>query len=202
MAGERGLERLTFFTDAIVAIAITLLVLPLVDRVAEGGASTPVEWMHENFWSVAAFLLSFAVTARFWMVHHELFAHVTRWTPLLRWLSLAWAFTIVFFSVPSAMLTVWPSTTLVAGLYVGTMLATCALSAAMIFLIRGSSVEDPEYPVTGLMLRGSVVTVIEFVVAFALSLVPAITFDALFVLLSSVVLSPLFHLYDRRRARA
>jgi uncharacterized membrane protein len=38
MQTERGLDRLTYFTDAIAAIAITLLILPIVDHVADSEA--------------------------------------------------------------------------------------------------------------------------------------------------------------------
>jgi uncharacterized membrane protein len=200
MTTERGLDRLTFFTDAIVAIAITLLILPLVERLADAGSETPAEWIGDNLSSMLAFLLTFAVTARFWMVHHQLFGHVVAWSPRLRTLDLAWAFTIVFLSLPSAMLTVWPSTTLVAGLYIGSMLATTALSMTMVLLIRGSALEDPQNPITPRTVRASVVTTAEFAVAFALGQIPAVNFYALLVLLITPLLNPLLAMLDSQRA--
>src|ERR1700710_1857410 len=96
---ERSAERLIFFTDAVVAIAITLLILPLVDIVAMDAArSTPVpiaRLLDKDFSQLLAFGLSFLIIARFWMAHHEIMADVVRTSATLMWLDVAWVFTIV-----------------------------------------------------------------------------------------------------------
>jgi len=64
---ERGLERLILFSDAVVAIALTLLILPLTDVEIEAG-QTLVEVLRSNSGKLLAFGISFAVIARYWRV--------------------------------------------------------------------------------------------------------------------------------------
>jgi uncharacterized membrane protein len=92
---ERGAaERLTFFSDAVVAIAITLLAIdlqvPQGDTAAElaaGFAAHRGEYL--------AFLISFAVIARHWITHHRVFRYVARATLPLIWLNMLWLLIIV-----------------------------------------------------------------------------------------------------------
>jgi uncharacterized membrane protein len=66
MKTTRGLDRLVFFTDAVTAIAITLLILPLVDSVerAAGEGHSAAQFIGDNLSQLAAFGLSFVVIAR------------------------------------------------------------------------------------------------------------------------------------------
>ncbi|MEJ0101141.1 MAG: TMEM175 family protein [Bacteroidota bacterium] len=67
------LERLVFFSDAVVAIAITLLALDLrIEKTASGHLlfSDLGGTLHK----FAAFFLSFFIIAAFWKVHHEFFS--------------------------------------------------------------------------------------------------------------------------------
>lgn len=200
MRTERGLDRLTFFTDAICAIAITLLILPVVDRVAEGADRSPGEWVLDSLPSLLAFVLSFAVIARLWMSHHELFEHVAEWSPRLRWLSLAWAFTIAFLPLPTAMLPVWSPNTVTAGLYIGTMLASSLLTTVMVLLVRGSAVEDADNPVSRITVRWSVVTTVEFALAFTLGQIPGVTYLGILALALAWPLRFVFRILDSRRS--
>lgn len=93
-AGILNKERLVFFSDAVVAIAITLLALEL--PVPEG--ATNAEVLHafgEHSAEYIAFLISFAVIATHWNAHHRLFGHVTALGGRLGLWNLLWLFAIV-----------------------------------------------------------------------------------------------------------
>ncbi|MFI5934470.1 TMEM175 family protein [Actinoplanes sp. NPDC051494] len=82
-------ERLTFFSDAVVAIAITLLALEL----PVPAALTNAEAWHEVSADRAeylSFLISFVVIGAHWASHHRLFRHVDRVGGRLSLLNLLW----------------------------------------------------------------------------------------------------------------
>jgi uncharacterized membrane protein len=119
-------ERLVFFTDAVVAIALTLLVLPLVDLVPEARRSglDLVHLLRENLAELGSFLLSFLVIFRFWWAHHQLFRHVSRLSRSLVAWNLLWLLSVVFLPWPTAIITAYdpsPGTVL---LYVGTLVVS------------------------------------------------------------------------------
>jgi uncharacterized membrane protein len=97
-------ERVTAFTDAAVAIALTLLVLPLVET-ARDSRNIPLHTLvHEHGGDFLAFIVSFLVIGRFWRVHRRLFEVLTHLDEGLTVLNLAWLFGIVFLPVPTALL--------------------------------------------------------------------------------------------------
>jgi uncharacterized membrane protein len=92
---ERGLDRLVNFSDATVAIAITLLILPLVDAASQIGRQSFGGFVAENFWEILAFVISFAVIARFWVVHHRVFESVRSYDAAMIWFNFLWLLAIV-----------------------------------------------------------------------------------------------------------
>ncbi|MGR6320553.1 TMEM175 family protein [Micromonospora soli] len=87
-------ERLVFFSDAVVAIAITLLALEL--PVPVGQTDTEL-WrdLARNLNEYVAFLISFAVIGGHWFLHHRTFGHVARLSGrLVRW-NMLWLLMIV-----------------------------------------------------------------------------------------------------------
>jgi uncharacterized membrane protein len=92
--GTGDAERLTLFTDAVVAIAMTLLALDLHVPVGRGNA----DFWHDltrHSTDYVAFLISFAVIGGYWLLHRRLFglvARVNNW--LIRW-NMLWLLTIV-----------------------------------------------------------------------------------------------------------
>jgi uncharacterized membrane protein len=91
---SRSTDRLIFFSDAVVAIAITLLA---IDLPVPGGSTFSAFWhsVQDNLQHYIAFLISFFVIAASWTNHHDAFAYVTRVDPRIRTLNFSWLLTIV-----------------------------------------------------------------------------------------------------------
>jgi uncharacterized membrane protein len=179
------------FTDAVVAIAITLLVLPLVDLVpevrADGGDAVSVISEHRQ--EIFTFLLSFVVIANFWLGHHRLFEHVRAYTPAMIRLNLLWLLTIVVLPFPTEIVGAFRSDRFTAGLYTGTILALSITQTAITWMVRGhKELENPDDPVSSRELTGSLLLTGMTVVAFLLaSLLPGVNFYAMFLLLLSPI---------------
>jgi TMEM175 potassium channel family protein len=199
MQTTRGLDRLVFFTDAVAAIAITLLILPLVDSVSQSANKglDPAQFIGDNLAQIGAFVLSFAVIARMWLTHHSIFEHVRSYNRPLLLLNLGWAFTIVLLPLPTEMVSQFDTTPLTVGFYIGTMAASSLLLMLMALLTRRHpQLELDENPVSGRTVLASVTVTIGFFVALVVGvLVPAINFYALLVML---LIIPLQRIYNRR----
>jgi uncharacterized membrane protein len=102
--GSRAVDRLVFFSDAVIAIAITLLA---IDLPVPAGDSVAHFWssVRDNDGHYAAFLISFAVIAASWSTHHDLFRYVTRVDSRLRTLNTIWLMTIVLNPFATKLLT-------------------------------------------------------------------------------------------------
>jgi uncharacterized membrane protein len=91
---EVAFERVIFFSDAIVAIAITLLALnlkldlPLDRHVSFSDLLVP--W--RNY---LAFILSFINIAGFWRTHHNAFVYIFKMDDRMMFLNTCWLFLIV-----------------------------------------------------------------------------------------------------------
>lgn len=108
--GERftsdGLSRLLAFSDAVVAIAMTLLVLPLTDLAADvrdGTTLGELLWS-DNSLQFASFLISFAVIWVLWRNHHSMMEHFVRYDRVLVDLHCIWLLTIVILPFGTALL--------------------------------------------------------------------------------------------------
>lgn len=73
MTTGRAFDRLVNFTDAVVAVAITLLLLSVVD--IRGTADEQTVWavIADNAPQVVAFIFTSLVVAAMWLVHNRLF---------------------------------------------------------------------------------------------------------------------------------
>ena len=93
------------FIDAVVAIAMTLLILPLMDAATEGGVAgqTGASWLDDHSDQLFSFALSFVIIAMFWLNHHGLFARVQSISRVLLWLNMAWLLSIVWLPVATAL---------------------------------------------------------------------------------------------------
>ena len=69
------LSRITAFSDSVMAVAITLLVLNVNSPTVP--ASQLPERLDDLLTPLAAYALSFALVGRFWIIHHRHFACFT-----------------------------------------------------------------------------------------------------------------------------
>jgi len=87
-------ERVLFFSDAVVAIAITLLALDLKIEIPNEEHLT-FSILFSTWHLFAAFLLSFINIASFWRNHHDFFSHIKKIDERILFFNIAWLFFIV-----------------------------------------------------------------------------------------------------------
>jgi uncharacterized membrane protein len=201
---QRDPDRLVLFTDAVVAIAVTLLILPLVDVVTESKAAgdDAVHVITDHQAQIYSFLLSFVVIARFWLAHHRVFEHVRAYNTRLIQLNMLWLLTVVVLPFPTEIIGAYNSSRFTASLYIGTILALSICQTAMTLLIRNhQELEQTDNPVTAQELTGSITVTGLLAVAFALAaLVPGVTFYALFLLFLSPIVTTVWEKQQKKSA--
>ena len=160
------------FSDAIVAIAITLLILPLVDAAGAIGTTSVGEFLRHNDVKLTAFVLSFAVIGSFWWGQHKMLEGVRSFDTMLVFGMGLWIFSIVFLPFPTELISSANNGIDTAhAIYIGTLLVTAV--AALIqqwALVRRPQLREPERepPATvddvailvGLMAIAMVVTIV------------------------------------------
>ena len=87
-------DRLVFFVDAVIAIAMTLLALnlPLPAGSTNGEVLRSALDLRDEY---IAFAISFVVIAAYWRAHHRLFQYVVRLSARLTTITLCWLLTLV-----------------------------------------------------------------------------------------------------------
>lgn len=191
-------ERFTAFVDAVVAIAMTLLILPLMESVSDAasGKLTTAEFFQEHHGQLVSFALSFVLIASFWTEHHRVYSRVHRITTALVWINVVWLFTIVWLPVATAMIGQMPTDALQRVVYIGTLIATqlCTL-AAKGYLLRHPDLSDHSARALRNGMIGDAASTGLFLVALAVSVAfPTIGY---FALLLVALTSPLARILAR-----
>ena len=180
LTSERGFDRMVNFSDAVVAIAISLLILPVVDAVTDS-TDTAVDFFVENGSRIIAFVVSFVVIAKFWLVHHRLFEKVTSYTQQILIANFLWLISIVFIPLPTEMLGEHGvDDRFVRFVYCGSLFLSSASLVLLDWLIRRSpeTWRDPSRPPAG--FERGVVTCVMFLLATVIAVtVPVIGLWAL-----------------------
>ncbi|GAA2600833.1 TMEM175 family protein [Streptomyces axinellae] len=199
-------ERLVLFTDAVTAISITLLILPLVDLVPEAasaheGASEVITGHLDQIWS---FLLSFAVIANIWQEHHRTFSTVAKLTRSLTVWNMGWLLSVVVLPLPTEMIGTFGRDRFVAAFYYAVLLASTVCRFAMLRILNTTPAlleEDGRAARqrTEDLYTESYLNVLALITAFVIALaVPALQYYSLLLL---AVPPRLARLRRRRAAR-
>jgi len=102
---EFQLERMILFSDAVFAIAITLLALeikvPEIEHnlVSDGLLAQKLAQLIPKF---VGFLVSFFVIGIYWVVHHRMFGYVINYNQRLLWLNMFFLLAVVLMPFSSA----------------------------------------------------------------------------------------------------
>jgi uncharacterized membrane protein len=138
-----GVERTITLTDAVVAIAMTLLVLPLVDLAPEAERTGVGSLFSTHGGDFFSFVLSFLVIYQFWAAHERAFAGLPHASAPIRALNMLWLLGIAFLPFPTAVVG-RHATSPSAFLYLVTMFALSVLTSAITQLtVREVDEQEP-----------------------------------------------------------
>jgi uncharacterized membrane protein len=182
---DRGFDRFITFLDAVVAIAITLLVLPLVDVLAGHLPHDVAGVFTENGDRFLSFLLSFAVIARLWIAHHRIVERVGAYDGAFILANFGWALTIVFLPFATLLISEYPATDrLAVGIYIGTItLSSIFLATVGVLVWRRPALRREGVTATDVAPWVVLVNAGIFVVALVLgTAVPSVNYYALLLL--------------------
>ncbi len=130
---DHPLERLVFFSDAVFAIAITLLVIeievPHLGSVSDGKYWAALFELGPSFFGYA---LSFLVIGRFWIGHHNAFTLIDHYDGRLAWPNLFLLMAIAFMPFATAFMAANLGQFVPTLIYNLTLLATAVLSRRVI----------------------------------------------------------------------
>ena len=133
-------ERLVFFSDAVFAIAITLLVIevkvPVFGNHDAGNLFPSVEllneqWPHEFIKllpKLVGYVISFLVIGQYWIIHHRNFGIINRQNRRLLWLNLLFLMSVAFIPFTTGFYSEY--------LYWSTALSWCAANIAIAGLLQ------------------------------------------------------------------
>lgn len=159
-----GMDRIEFFSDAVFAIAMTLLVVSLVIP-ASARLPTFDDAMRGVSSGLFAFALSFVVIGQFWIAHHRLFRLMRRYDLALLWLNLLHLLGICFLPFPTELLGRYFGTPAAGFLYGGTLTVTSVVGASIWFYARARHLTAP---LEGDVERATTFRAIATPVAFAI----------------------------------
>ena len=125
-----GMDRIRFFSDAVFAIAITLLTLDLVLPV-KTGASNLAHQLSTLWPQYGAFTLTFLLIGLRWLTHLVQFRYIRRYDYTLLALNLALLLAIAFLPFASRVLADYPDSRTACVLYAGSMAIAGLLSTAL-----------------------------------------------------------------------
>jgi uncharacterized membrane protein len=145
---EHTLERLIFFSDAVFAIAITLLVIELhVPQLPHG--SSDIAFINATLALIpnfVGFVISFYVIGAFWAGHHRAFACAARWNDKLMPANINLLFAIAAMPFFTAYVSEYGNERVPVMLYCGWLLITALLNSRLGRLATSPPVVDETVP--------------------------------------------------------
>jgi uncharacterized membrane protein len=191
-----GLEfdRVAFFSDAVFAIAMTLLVvgvgIPHLKTESELGKA-----LSGKRPEITAFFISFVVIGNYWLSHHRFFAHLKAVSPRLMLWNLVYLAVIAFMPYPTALTGIYEDQPISVVMFAIALGIASGLEGVMFYIAHLDGLNERALPIE--VVRWSIVAAMIPVIVFFLS-IPIAFVDTGLALLSWILIFPLEALLDRR----
>ncbi len=199
-AGSR-VERLTLFSDAIFAFAMTLLAVTIrVPEIAQDLVSSQLNVELANLApKFIGYALSFFISASYWVFYHRIFAHIKRYDLTLIWLNIAFLFFVVLIPFPSDLIGRFISQQVSVVVYSAMMAATgFALSLIWLYASRHHRLIDESLSNVAIRRLSVRTLIMPFVFVVSIPASFALGEFTPILWISAVVLSRLLGRYHRR----
>jgi uncharacterized membrane protein len=170
----RELDRIVFFSDAVFAIAITLLVLDIhVREIPERLVDEQLPGRLLALWpKYLSYVLSFVVILMYWMAHHITFRAIKRYDRTLIWLNSLFLMCIAFLPFPTSLLGEYGDNQLAVAIYAASVaVARLLLTAVWWYASSGHRLIDESFPESTIriyLVRGLAVA-LAFVISIGIS---------------------------------
>ena len=136
-------NRLEAFSDGVLAIVITIMILELKQPVSDG---------LKDFLALAptllAYLISFLFIAIYWVNHHLIFQRALRINVKILWCNIAWLFVMSFIPFATAWVGSYPKSWAPLSIYFGDMFLACVAFHLMCWLIACENGEREKFRLT------------------------------------------------------
>jgi uncharacterized membrane protein len=142
-----GLERIAYFSDAVIAIAITLLAIDLrLPELPPGQAAAQIpEALLELGPRYFSFMISFLVVGTYWWAHHRVFRVMRRYDETLIWLNILFLLGIAIMPFASSVVGQHGDISAAAIFYALCVAATGLAEAGLwIYASQGHRLIDPD----------------------------------------------------------
>jgi uncharacterized membrane protein len=150
-----GLERLVFFSDAVFAIAITLLVLDVkIPEIPDGQEMDQLAGqIRAIIPNILAYFISFMIISVFWVVHHGTFNYIRRYDRRLIWLNLYALLFVAFLPFSAGLLARYGNTAFAFTFYaVHQIIISLLLLLVWLHATRNRRLVDPDLDIA--VMRG------------------------------------------------
>lgn len=98
-----SVDRLLNFSDAVVAVAITVLALPLFSIEGPKDGQTVLNVISQHAGQIITFIVTFLVMAIMWGIHNRVMNSLCAYNAVIFWLDMLWLIGFVFLPWPSTM---------------------------------------------------------------------------------------------------
>ncbi|MEP7356652.1 MAG: TMEM175 family protein [Anaerolineales bacterium] len=197
-----GLDRVVFFSDAVIAIAITLLVLELkVPEIEPNLVGAELTQRVLALWpNYLGFFTSFWVIGMYWVTHHRMFRYIQGYDQGLLLINLWVLFFIALMPFPTALLFRYPAQWISVLAYAGTILAIGLTKAALWrYATHRHRLVAPTLPPR--LIRSMSISILATPAVFLLSIILAF-FNAEWAMYSWLLVLPLYFYYRPARQAA